>query len=405
MMHNHMEYPPPGSSQPAFRQLLAAGEPYRLLFPLGAALGVVGVMLWPGYVWLGMTYPVVSHAGIMIQGFLAAFVIGFLGTALPRLLEVSRLTLTESCAYGALLLIISALHLMHKPLAANIFFLVMLTTFFTSLGWRARKRKDTPPPGFVLVLLGLICALTGTGLLIIDALVAGGLSYGVYRLAQLLLYQGFLLLPIMGIGAFLLPRFFGLPNRQAFPESMKLPPGWIGRAVFALLCGLCVLISFGLESWGAHRSGFFLRALAIGGYFFREVPLHQAAFGQGSLAWALRIAMLSVPVGYLAMGLFPTWQMGLLHIVLINGFSLLTFTVATRVIYGHSGQDALFKATLKPVIAFTALFIIAMATRVFADWMPAIRLSHYGYASLSWALAVLVWAVWIMPGVRRSAPS
>ncbi len=39
------------------------------------------------------------------------------------------------------------------------------------------------------------------------------------------------------------------------------------------------------------------------------------------------------------------------------------------------------------------LFILAMATRVSADWMPDVRPSHEAYASLAWVAAVSVWGI------------
>jgi len=38
-------------------------------------------------------------------------------------------------------------------------------------------------------------------------------------LQRRLAYQGFVLLPIPGIGPFILPRFFGLPSPHDFPEA------------------------------------------------------------------------------------------------------------------------------------------------------------------------------------------
>ncbi len=37
-----------------------------------------------------------------------------------------------------------------------------------------------------------------------------------------------------------------------------------------------------------------------------------------------------------------------------------------------------------------------------ADWMPALRLSHDAYVALAWAAGVVVWAVFILPGVTRA---
>lgn len=391
------------SSRPtAYLALVEAGEPFRLLFPLGTAMGVIGVMLWPACVWGGLPYPLLAHAGIMIQCFLASFVIGFLGTALPRLLGVPKIRLRASLGFAGGILLVAGLHLAQHNLLADITFLLLMVAFIGTLLLRARQRKDVPPPGFVLVLMGMVCALVGVALQAITQTWPNALPAPCFILGKRLLQQGFLLLPIMGIGAFLLPRFFGLPSRQNFPESLKPPPGWWPRAAFATTCGLAVIVSFFLEAWGFLQSAWLLRAVAILTYFYREVPVHRATFGRGSLAWSLRIALAAIPLGYFAMAGLPVYQMTLIHIVFIGGFTLLTFTVATRVVFGHSGQSEKFAQPLKSIAIMAALFILAMATRVSADWMPDLRMSHYAYASLAWSAAALVWAFYILPGVRRA---
>src|SRR5512137_1146676 len=61
-------------------------EPYRLFFPLGAVAGIWGVMMWPAlYAGMLRFYPGEAHTRIMVEGFIGAFVAGFLGTAFPRL--------------------------------------------------------------------------------------------------------------------------------------------------------------------------------------------------------------------------------------------------------------------------------------------------------------------------------
>lgn len=84
-----------------------------------------------------------------------------------------------------------------------------------------------------------------------------------------------LVFPIMGIGAFLLPRFFGLPNRQDFPESLALPPGWLSSAAFALLCAALVMAGFILESLPDLRMGHHAHAAV--------------AWVVGVLVWAIHI--------------------------------------------------------------------------------------------------------------------
>ncbi|HRJ71474.1 MAG TPA: NnrS family protein [Terrimicrobiaceae bacterium] len=395
----------PETSRPAppgYWSLVASGEPFRLLFPLGATIGIFGVLLWPLFIWnVTQGYPGPMHARIMTEGFLACFVIGFLGTALPRLLDVRRMTIWETLTAAAALAGIPLLHFFGEAIWGDILFFLLLGGFVLALGVRFRARKDTPPPAFVLVVLGLGCALTGSGMLIISQ-AAPSLSGALQAAARLLLFQGFVLLPIMGVGAFLLPRFFGQPSRQVFPESRAIPPGWKPRALFALACGLAIIGSFLLEAAGEIRWGMALRAGIVAAFFLREIPLRGPLRAGGSLALGLRLALLSLVLGYTLMAIWPERSFSFLHLVFISGFSLLTFIVATRVVFGHGGQSQLFTAPLRSIRLLTALLVVAMLTRVTADWMPASRMTHYAYAAVGWIAGVLIWVVFILPGVRKA---
>jgi hypothetical protein len=60
-------------------------EPFRVLFPLGIGLAWLGIGHWIAYWagWIG-TYSCTAHGLVQIQGFLLAFAVGFLLTAIPR---------------------------------------------------------------------------------------------------------------------------------------------------------------------------------------------------------------------------------------------------------------------------------------------------------------------------------
>ena len=65
-----------------------AAEPFRIFFPAAVAVGLAGVSLWPLYALkLADFYPGTSHARLMACGFFGGFIVGFLGTALPRMLS------------------------------------------------------------------------------------------------------------------------------------------------------------------------------------------------------------------------------------------------------------------------------------------------------------------------------
>lgn len=392
----------PAPIPPGYWSLVAAGEPFRLLFPLGAVLGIFGVLMWPLYFWKAIAvYPGHIHPRIMIEGFLTSFVIGFLGTALPRLVGAPRMALGETLGFACALAGLSFLHATGRVLWGDQVFFLTILFLVGLLGMRVLLfRKDVPPPAFVLVVLGLGCALIGSATQVVERFLPESWPVWVPVLGKLLLYQGYLVFPIMGVGAFLLPRFFGLPGRQNFPESLALPPGWLGRAGFALFCGAVVMTGFVVQAVSGSRWGNAFCAAGILLYFMREIPAHKAGFGGGSIALGLRLALLSIPLAYILLSLFPGRSFSLLHVLFITGFSLLVFIVASRVVLGHSGQSGKFRGTLWPVLILTACITLAMLTRVTADWMPDLRMSHYAYAALVWTLGVLVWSVALLRRVR-----
>lgn len=388
----------------SYIELIAKGEPFRLLFPLGTLLAICGTLIWPLFAlgWL-TAYPAAAHSGIIIQCFLTAFVIGFLGTALPRLLDVRRIGLGPSVFFSALLIVLCGLHLGGWQTAAHGIHATTLLSFIALLISRARQRNDLPPPAFTLVAGGLLCGLIGSILMAIDGFRAadGGLPEWLFALARLLGWQGFLLLPIMGIGAFLLPRFFGLENRQSFPEMMLPSREWTLRACFAMLCGLTVIVGFLSEALGYSRIGYGLRAIAILFYFVREIPFHRAKDASGALALGLKLALSAIPLGYVIGAILPGYRIAVLHVVLLTGFGLLTFIVASRVLLGHSGQSHLFRAPLKAIYTLVILTLLALALRIGADFTGQYRFALYGLSGGAWVAGIVIWAAALLPNVCR----
>ncbi len=330
------------SSSAAPRRLTLAivcEEPFRLFFPLAVVAGLVGTLVWPLHFIGWVTwYPGVNHARILTQGFFGAFMIGFLGTALPRMLSSPRLTSPEVgllCALHAALIVA---HALAQTTVGDALFLALLGGLGLSFGLRVLRRRDVPPPGFVLVGLALLCGASGTVLALMQERLEERFFW--LYLRPLLQFHGFILLPSLGVGGFILPRFFGLPNRHDFPESRTPPPGWTRQALWALAVGVAILVTFAIEAKGMPRLGSGLRFLVSAGYLYVQVPFFRSQVRKSSLAFALRIAFLLLPAGFLAVALFPTYRVALLHLTLIGGFGVLTLCVATRVVFGHSGQAA-----------------------------------------------------------------
>lgn len=385
---------------PAPRLRFAPGElgaePFRLFFPAGVLAAVVGLLLWPLHLLdIAGPYPGPNHAHLMVCGFFGAFILGFAGTALPRMLAAPPLR--TSFAFGLLLVhfAMTAAFAIGRSAVGNGLFILLTSLFALALLRRLLQRRDTPPPGFVLVALAFACGLAGAGIPL--ALGDGELDPFWQSLPRLLLYQGFVLLPVLGVGPFLLPRFFGLASLHDFPESAPaVPPGWSRLASLAALVGLLVVVSFVLEAAGWFRLAHLLRVAPSAGWLLAAVPFHRRSDTRNALTLSLRIAFAGIVSGYLAIAAFPQFRIGLLHLTLAGGLALLTLVVATRVVFGHTGHAPQLSARNRWLLVAVGLMLLATTTRISGDFWPKIQRSHYIYGALFWSAGLLVWAWYVL---------
>ncbi len=376
-------------------------EPYRVMFPAAVLSGVLGAALWPlhfGHVI--SLYPGQAHARIMACGLLGGFIFGFLGTAMPRMLSAPPLGVRNAAVVLVLHLAMLGCYFVQKIAWGDRLFLALLLFFLVLLAVRIVKRADIPPPGFSLVGLALLCALGGAVLGVLEPYHAEPDPYLVL-LRRLLLYQGFILLPILGIGPFLLPRFFGVENPHAFPEMLVPNRAWTTKALFALSVGFLVVGSLFIEASGWHRLAHLLRFGAALVYMAIEFPFRRAPL-RGAMGISLWIAFGVMLAGFLVIALFPAYRVGLLHLSLIGGFSVIAFVVATRVVYGHSGNSEQLKKPNRWLVLTVSMMLFASATRASADLWPRIQISHYVYGALIWIAAALLWSWYVLPKTMQA---
>lgn len=367
-----------------------AAEPFRVFFLSGAVFSIAGVLLWPLFYagWLPF-YPGISHARVMIENFGAAFVLGFLGTAGPRMLAAPRLTPAEFAALFALHLGGGWCHLRMRTAWGDALFLALLAGFAACLGGRALFRRTAAvPPPMLLAALGLLCGFVGAAMWWHPAWHA---SAATYRLSGLLLYQGFLLGPIMGVGSFLFPRLLGgeFGEPAPGPETRR---AWLRT----LLAAGLLLASFAVEVWLHPQAGVVLRSLAMG-VAFSGIRWRRAAEAPpaGTLANALRIWCLPLAfLGVASPALAYARHVPLEHLLFIGGFGLLCLVVASRVLFGHSGMLPEFAQKSGIARTIVALAVVAACTRASAEFWPKIIVSHHLYAAGLWAIAVLIWMLW-----------
>jgi uncharacterized protein involved in response to NO len=373
-------------------------EPFRIFFPVGVLAGIVGVALWPLYFWGVMEfYPGQTHPRIMDFGMFGGFILGFLGTAMPRMLSANPFRTIE-----VILLLLLHTAMVFSFAAGKVFvgdalFLLLLISFFACIAIRIGQRKDNPPPGFVLVGLAFACVMAGAILAIVQNYRELDASW--IMLQRLLSYQGFVLLPILGIGPFILPRFFEMPNPHDFPESKVPSSSWTKKAVIAVSAGALIIGSFFIETSGWQRTAYAARFLTTLAYLYLEMPFHRAPKSGNALGASIRIAFVGVLAGFLAVSFFPEYRISLLHLTLVGGFAVIMFVVATRVVFGHSGNLELLKGRNRWLRIAVSLMLFAMATRMSGDFWPKLMASHYVYGAMLWIAGVLLWARYVLPKV------
>jgi uncharacterized protein involved in response to NO len=371
---------------------LVCEEPFRIFFPAGVLLGVVGVSLWVlFYLGAGIPYPNVAHARLMIEGFMASFIFGFLGTAGPKITSAPHFSLSEVTTIFTLDLLAAGAHSGSAHRLGDICFAICLFFFARSLAKRFRQRKDSPPPNFVLVALGLVSGLAGATLI---AFSEAAQYSRAYQFGGALLNECFVLLPVLGVAPFFIARLLDLPMAE-LPESRAFPSGWLRQAAFAGLMGITIIASFWIDILNLPTVGGWIRVAAIAFYVVTRLPFRGRTF----LADCLRVGIMSILAGFIVVALFPIYRVGALHIVFITGFNFIAFTVAIRVVFGHSGNAHLFRKRLPFFLAVSFLISFAMFSRYVADLTPKARTIHLIAAAAFWLIATLIWMVKVIPNV------
>ena len=337
----------------------------------------------------------------MVQGFFSGFIFGFMGTAMPRLLGTRPFSAGETLSLLLLFLGNIAICASGLIMAADILFAVEIAFLLGLLVNRWRSREELPPPTFVLVGLAFASALSGTLLS-----VAGHrweLSEPLELLVRLLSYHGFVLLAVLGAGGFLLPRFLGLGARK-IPEGPGMKAAWQRAARYHLAAGGLVLTTYVLEAFGWSRVAGTVRAIVIIGVFCREMPLHRLRWNWRGVHWQLLVGIACIPIGVLTAGWFPAMRATLLHLELVGGFALITFAVATRVVFGHSGAQARLDRFHPWLTIAAVLMLLGLTSRITGDFRPGIQTTHYVYGAFCWLTGTVVWAVCVLPRVLRPDP-
>ena len=382
-------------------------EPFRLLFPVGALLGLLGVAPWVLF-GSGVTrvWPGTFHSTVMTQSFLVAIVIGFLATMIPRRTSSQPMSYVELglASLGVVLIPVAALldaqRHGHGLLPQGAFFatLVLLLRF---LFVRMRPRKAAPGslpqgrpplPSFVFLPTGLLTAAAGAILLVTSD---GNGQSAHFLVGRALVEEGLL----FGLVLALAPMLGGIIQHGRGPTE-----GSRRELHLYAVAALLFLLSFGLQAW-SMRAGLLLRgavaaAVMLGGAKILESPslpgVHRQLF---------RFALACVPFGLLAAGARPALRVPLLHFSFVGGLSLLVFAVSFHVAFHHTGRESLADRPPWAVGATGALTILATLARVTAERFSQHYVEMLTLAASLWLAAALVWGAALLVMVVRPAPT
>ena len=371
-------------------------EPFRLLFPLAFVLGVAGVAHWVLYTTGAIgTYLGRFHATTQTQAFLVAFAAGFLLTALPKRTGTPPASWLEIGALLGLLPVVSLATLFDAQVIGQIAYAAALLIIaqFAIRRFASRAAGRRPPASFALVPIGLVSGLVGA--VLTSAGLAESAPVWTLELGRRLAYEGMFTCLTLGIGAFFLP----LAGRgEGAPDLDK---GKKFTLVAYVAAGLLIVAGLVVEVGGAPQIGALIRgvvALAVlvasGAYRVPSRP--------GANRWLLWIAAWAIPLGLLGAALFPDHRVEALHVMFVGGFGLLAFAVSTHVVLGHTGHEAAQSGRPWPVLAFGALFAVAMGARVSVTAVPEHYFGWLGAAASLWLAGATAWAFLVLPRLWRA---
>ncbi len=372
-------------------------EPYRLLFPVGTLLALAGITLWalqPFFPQIG--FPMRQHAWLMVQGFILSFAGGFLLTMLPNVLGLPSAKRVEVRALTFTLLLgglsaLSALEALSQLLSAIAFAIILL--FVVS----RRKHIRMLPPPFLFVFSAIGFGLISTITLAIDAAWPSLLPMWPGWIARRYISEGMALLLVMGVGAFLLPKFLGAfnPNGKAPKLQLTLNQIVSQLVLIALLIGSYFVEYFFPSDWLLEYSNtrlaygirFILFMLQFGGL----AGILKAPKGGAAWQYLLWSTIPSISLGLLLSALLPQYLVGWQHLIFIPGFMAMTLLIGSRVLSAHRGAPLLLATNSISLSVIIGGIGIASLFRVLATVHSEWRIWSLTFAAILAISLIIFW--------------
>lgn len=385
-------------------------EPYRLFFPLGVWMGIVGMSPWLSYA-LGLSdsYSGFFHSSMQMLVYMNCFIIGFLMTFIPRFTGTSYASRAEVLSFLFLFLGMALFLCRKEWVTAQILYLAWLVLLVVFLMRRVPHRQNTggkPPVELIWIPVAILHAFVGTIILLLVEwqVVPGTMS----KIGRPMMEQGFLMSVVLGIGGFLIPRILGTHQTQTSGGccescacSAKKVSATLKALVFHSACAGLLFVSFWLLGLELSALSYALQASVATLEFFwtRTLLRYPRDVGfYGKLAWA---SCWMIVVGLWGAAIFPKYNIEMLHITFLGGFSLMTFAIATMVILSHGGQAEQLKKPLWVLWVILLAIGVTLLKRLSVIFFPESYFQLLGMASTAWIIGAVAWLIFVLPKLFR----
>lgn len=351
-------------------------EPYRLMFPLGTLFLLIGIFLWLPMLWTQDNYPVLAHRTLVLNGFMAMFVGGFLMTSVPKFSRTHMAKSYESILYIlTTILVITISFFIEEKYVLWLSTLQGVQIFFFAFR-RFKIMTATPPFTFIFIFVGfMLWMISGLSLNWFSEIPSVSLQY-----------DGAILAFILGIGSKLIPGILGHPDTLSKPLSKK--PGYLNSIpLYFYFLMLGYFSSFFLPIFYAN----WLRFSVVIFIAIKFWKVHRIPLIKSSLTYSMWASSVLIVLSVLLKALWTEGFIHAGHAFFINGVVLLSLLVATRVLQAHGPINrALENSPWLYIITF--LIVLASATRVSAFLMPDSYYRHLAYSSFCLGVGIIIWS-------------
>jgi len=370
-------------------------NPFRLYFPIGILFGLWGIFLWVLFFYQKVSYPGIYHAEMMIFGFYTHIAMGFLMTAIPRFTGTNSMTRAE-LAIGlglSIVFFIVAFRDLSRAYLPFLFFaeISFLLAFFVR---RLFIRQSNPPPTFAFLFAGLVCAFIGGLAVLLNFLDITTLKINGYDL----IYYGWTMGPMLGVGGMLIPRIVGYLNQQIQPViHTKAIDSKRPYRVMGIWACIFLVSQFGFAIWQLDLF-LYLRQLVLSVVFLKFWKIYKWPPNKGYLIKGLWLSSWFFLLGTWLATVDPSRRIHDMHFYFVGAVSLMIGCIATRVVVAHGNYPSTDESHSKWLLGVIVFLILAMLTRVLAPWTKGYFM-HLAVASFLWSVAYLCWTIKYVPRI------